>query len=901
MNDIEVSSIDLVEGGNVFKQGHHLTLGYIPRDEKGGVVDLSNKTLSVSIWGRIGIVFEGPATFSAEIIRFTLKELIPAGEYQVEFTATSSTDADYRKKFPTNSVSGRITVKKSSDDLEATGVSVVTVTQFRKEFDAAVAAVTKDSEVVLARAGETLLGDRLDKDKQELTQHLADKVEKDAPGVITWEMTAQDVRENITGGTTAVVGENSVLPINIVNEAVTNPKVAKGAIGLKNRTADILPKEQDGFSTTHYSFAVGSVPAPTNYGSANSLNGINYRHDTELIEVESGTVVRFEFKSDSLFKISLQEFDGEKKGVADRGYQTANSELALGVNTKCIRLVIAKKDNSFFPLSDMQDIKASVELVVPQSADHRKYDSQRRRIDTMKDIVGSQNLVSMNGDFWEIADLAGTVGTTTLSTAYAGGSGTTSRARTKINRVVPTRGFKKLFLLIPSTYYLDIHFYNANEVLCGIAFLNGANTPDASLYIPDGSVKFSIRLYRVDTSSISIKELENLELMVSFVDHATFNYSPDDVTNKVKRLRNGESSAFSRKRFSDKVRYIGHAGTAAYAPENTIQAVKMAHLMGMRGAECDLCITSDGKLVLMHDFTVDRTTDGTGNVSDMTLAQVQELSVDTGLKQFTNVKVPTLEEYLLACKEYGLTPVIEVKNNGHTTGMVDALIPILKKFNVLESCLLISFGKDTLNYIRSLSDNVHLSYLLAADAPITQADINYAVMLGNASLNINGTNSITAEMITNCHNAGVNVLAWTINDRNLADYLISIGVDMITTDTLIDPHRNKMKFSIVFSTVDKGLTWTVSNSQFSATGVVANSDTYTLSITLNELLKSALSQFEIPISAQNNTYFANQSVVPVVFKENSGLLRMQFLKNGITSPISELTDNALKLSLSIDI
>ncbi|ANU28464.1 polysaccharide deacetylase family protein [Planococcus versutus] len=133
MNNLEVTNIDLVEGGNVFKQGHHLTLGYIPRDEKGGVVDLSNKILSVSIWGRIGVVFEGSATFSAEIIRFTLKELIPAGEYQVEFTATSSTDSSYRKKFPTNTTSGRITVKKSSDDLEATGVNVITVSQLKGE------------------------------------------------------------------------------------------------------------------------------------------------------------------------------------------------------------------------------------------------------------------------------------------------------------------------------------------------------------------------------------------------------------------------------------------------------------------------------------------------------------------------------------------------------------------------------------------------------------------------------------------------------------------------------------------------------------------------------------------------------------------------------------------------
>lgn len=226
MNNIEVTTIDLVEGGNVFKQGHHLTLGYIPRDEKGAVVDLSNKTLNVAIWGRIGVVFEGLATFSTDTIRFTLKELIPAGDYQVEFTATSTTDSSYRKKFPTNITSGRITVKKSSDDLEATGVSVITVTQFRKEFDIAIAAVTKDAEVALARKDKATLGQRLDADKQELSQRLAEEQNKldnkVGSGVLaTMGDLAQDIKTAMTGGSVAVVGPGAVTNVNLANDVKT--------------------------------------------------------------------------------------------------------------------------------------------------------------------------------------------------------------------------------------------------------------------------------------------------------------------------------------------------------------------------------------------------------------------------------------------------------------------------------------------------------------------------------------------------------------------------------------------------------------------------------------------------------------------------------------------------------
>lgn len=179
MNDIEVTSIDLVEGGNVFKQGHYLTLGYVPRDENGDAVDLSGRTLSVALWARDGIAFESDATYSNGVLRFTLNETVPAGNYQIEFTATSSTDENYRKKFPTNYNSGRISVQQSSDDAGNLGISVYTVAKIKSEQQAAqtayqeeinpkittltqrvddgVGAFTNDTEIIDARMGKTNL------------------------------------------------------------------------------------------------------------------------------------------------------------------------------------------------------------------------------------------------------------------------------------------------------------------------------------------------------------------------------------------------------------------------------------------------------------------------------------------------------------------------------------------------------------------------------------------------------------------------------------------------------------------------------------------------------------------------------------------------------------------------
>jgi len=75
-----------------------------------------------------------------------------------------------------------------------------------------------------------------------------------------------------------------------------------------------------------------------------------------------------------------------------------------------------------------------------------------------------------------------------------------------------------------------------------------------------------------------------------------------------------------------------HRGASAYAPENTLPAFKKAIEMGADGVECDISTTSDGHWVVMHDSTVDRTTNGTGKITDLSLQQIKTLNIDFGSK-----------------------------------------------------------------------------------------------------------------------------------------------------------------------------------------------------------------------------------------------------------------------------
>ena len=133
-----------------------------------------------------------------------------------------------------------------------------------------------------------------------------------------------------------------------------------------------------------------------------------------------------------------------------------------------------------------------------------------------------------------------------------------------------------------------------------------------------------------------------------------------EIPTKLSELENDSRFAtINTMPIENSVKMVAHRGFSSKAPENTLVAYKLAGMRGYWGAECDIQETSDGYFILMHDDTVDRTTNGTGSVADMTLEQIKALNVKIVPGYYE--KVPTLEEYLICCKEYNLVPVIEIK------------------------------------------------------------------------------------------------------------------------------------------------------------------------------------------------------------------------------------------------
>ena len=150
-----------------------------------------------------------------------------------------------------------------------------------------------------------------------------------------------------------------------------------------------------------------------------------------------------------------------------------------------------------------------------------------------------------------------------------------------------------------------------------------------------------------------------------------------------------------------------HRGDWIYAPENSTTALEHAIFFGSDLIETDVRLTKDGKIIMMHDATVDRTTNGKGNIADLTLAEIKELRLRNNFGGLTDLKVPTLEEYIELAKDKILLYLDKAGYDlpGHEQGhLVKELLKVLKANNAIEQSVFVLdwpyskakeiFGKD---------------------------------------------------------------------------------------------------------------------------------------------------------------------------------------------------------------
>jgi glycerophosphoryl diester phosphodiesterase len=232
---------------------------------------------------------------------------------------------------------------------------------------------------------------------------------------------------------------------------------------------------------------------------------------------------------------------------------------------------------------------------------------------------------------------------------------------------------------------------------------------------------------------------------------------------------------------TEKTIFFAHRGMENMAPENTLIAFEYAGQLGADGIEFDIQDTSDGVWVLMHDDTVDRTTNGTGTIGSKTLEQVKALTIDAGpfISRYTNTKVPTLEEALIVCKKWGMKALLEIKKTNNLTNRVK-IIEDIKRLGMTDSVKIIAPISVCIE-MKELEPSIEYGGLLDSFADIDNA--NPLLPYAHVSME---KNAITKDGVELAHSKGFKVSAWTLNysDSELADTLKSYGVDYITGTVL---------------------------------------------------------------------------------------------------------------------
>ena len=213
----------------------------------------------------------------------------------------------------------------------------------------------------------------------------------------------------------------------------------------------------------------------------------------------------------------------------------------------------------------------------------------------------------------------------------------------------------------------------------------------------------------------------------------------------------------------------GHRGSLGTEPENTLRSFRRAVADGCDEVELDLRVTSDGELVILHDATVDRTTNGTGEVASLTLAELRTLDAGQG------EVVPTWHEVVAA------VPVrfqAEVKDPAAVPLLADSL---QADSDLAARTLVTSFHPEILLAVRRAFPGATTGRIFGRTTP----DVLALTREAEASWALCGITGLTSELVAELHAAGLSVTAWPVPDGAILEQAVALGVDGVTTD---NPH-----------------------------------------------------------------------------------------------------------------
>jgi len=234
---------------------------------------------------------------------------------------------------------------------------------------------------------------------------------------------------------------------------------------------------------------------------------------------------------------------------------------------------------------------------------------------------------------------------------------------------------------------------------------------------------------------------------------------------------------------------IAHRGASGYAPENTLPAFEKAVAMGAPACELDVHLSRDGQIMVMHDSTLERTTNGQGKVAESDSDDLRTL--DAGEKfspEFKGTRIPFLAEMIDALQGKAVL-VCEIKAG---IGRIEKkILDLIQEKGIEDTATIISFNTEALKNARALDREIITMYLKGSPSKTVEGKTVYlptplSVIDEAEALDVDALNlhyqGITPELVRAAHARGFKVYAWTVNSIAKAKELLDMGVDGITGD-----------------------------------------------------------------------------------------------------------------------
>jgi glycerophosphoryl diester phosphodiesterase len=227
--------------------------------------------------------------------------------------------------------------------------------------------------------------------------------------------------------------------------------------------------------------------------------------------------------------------------------------------------------------------------------------------------------------------------------------------------------------------------------------------------------------------------------------------------------------------------FFAHRGASAHAPENTLAAFQLAHEQGARLIEFDVKLTADKQVVIIHDQTVDRTTNGTGRVSQLTQKELKALDAGSWFgEKFRGEPLPTLDEVF---SNVGSKLYMNVELTNYASpfdGLVDKVAELVNKHRIQNRILFSSFFPTNLMRARKLLPEVPRGQL------ILPGKSGWWQRAWGNWIDVQAvhpyTSDVSAETVNQAHARGRIVHVWTVNDPEDMRRLCGLGVDGFFTD-----------------------------------------------------------------------------------------------------------------------